>query len=72
MTQIVINHDGKLSNAVAINAVAEFIMTNKIDPTYRYKMIVGAGGVLSEVEELPYKDEGMSTCNVVFSIKVVK
>lgn len=71
MTQIIINHDGLVSNKQALKAIGQFIEVNMdADTPYQSKRSIKVDEVdiAVLVEEVKHPDEGFSPCSVIFNV----
>lgn len=69
MTQLIINHNGKISNKDAIKAVKEFMDSNQIEPPHANKLTICIDGQDLTVTELNHDNSKESPCSSVFEIK---
>jgi len=70
MTQLVINHCGKISNIDAINVVAEFVtdVSSGVLLLNSREQYTRSGDVVL-VEELPHKHKDHSPCSSFFKVR---
>lgn len=73
MTQLVINHCGKISNLDAINVVAEFVQdVVRSNGLLKSREAYTRSGQFVSVCEVEHKNCKASPCSSVFEIKIIE